>query len=49
MDGTVLDTLDDLADSVKHEILKDVIYADLEAMVSEDAMKKFDRKGWELD
>ena len=40
---------DDLADSVKHEILKDVIYADLEAMVSEDAMKKFDRKGWELD
>lgn len=40
---------DDLADSVKHEILKDVIYADLESMVGEEAMKKFDRKGWELD
>lgn len=40
---------DDLADSVKHEILKDIIYADLNTMVSEDAMKKFDRKGWELD
>ncbi len=40
---------DDLADSVKHEILKDVIYADLESMIGEDAMKKFDRKGWELD
>ena len=40
---------EDLADSVKHEILKDVIYADLEAMIGEEAMKKFDRKGWELD
>ena len=40
---------DDLADSVKHEILKDVIYKDLESMVGEDAMKKFDKKGWELD
>ena len=39
----------DLADSVKHEILKDVIYADLETMIGEDAMKKFDRKGWDLD
>ena len=40
---------DDLADPVKHEILKDVIYADLETMTGEDAMKKFDRKGWDLD
>ena len=40
---------EDLADSVKHEILKDVIYADLETMIGEDAMKKFDRKGWDLD
>ena len=40
---------DDLADSVKHELLKDVIYADLESMIGEDAMKKFDKKGWELD
>ena len=40
---------DDLADPVKHEILKDVIYADLEEMIGEDAIKKFDRKGWELD
>ena len=40
---------EELADQVKHEILKDVIYADLEAMVGEDAMKKFDRKGWETD
>ena len=40
---------EDLADSVKHEILKDVIYADLETMIGEEAMKKFDRKGWDLD
>ena len=40
---------EDLADSVKHEILKDVIYTDLESMIGEDAMKKFDRKGWDLD
>lgn len=40
---------EDLADSVKHEILKDVIYADLESMIGEEAMKKFDRKGWDLD
>ena len=40
---------EDLADSVKHEILKDVIYADLETMIGEDAMKKFDRKGWDID
>lgn len=40
---------EDLADQVKHEILKDVIYADLETMVGEDAMKKFDRKGWDID
>ena len=39
----------DLADSVKHEILKDVIYADLEVLIGEEAMKKFDRKGWVLD
>ena len=40
---------EELADSVKHEILKDVIYTDLEAMIGEEAMKKFDRKGWDLD
>ena len=40
---------EDMADPVKHEILKDVIYADLEEMVGEDAMKKFDRKGWDID
>lgn len=40
---------DDLADPVKHDILKDVIYADLETMISEDAIKKFDRKGWDID
>ena len=27
----------------------DVIYADLETMIGEEAMKKFDRKGWDLD
>ena len=43
------DLYDDLADSVKHEMLKDVIYADLETMVGEDAMKKFDKKGWDIN
>lgn len=40
---------DDLADPVKHDILKDVIYADLETQISEEAMRKFDKKGWETD
>ena len=40
---------DDLADPVKLDILKEVIYADLETMISEDAIKKFDKKGWDLD
>ena len=38
---------DELSDAVKLDILKDVIYADLSELVSEDAMRKFDRKGWE--
>ena len=38
---------DELADPVKLDILKDVIYADLSALVSEDAMRKFDKKGWD--
>ena len=40
---------DELADAVKLDILKDVIYADLETMISEDAIRKFDRKGWDID
>ena len=40
---------DDLADPVKLDILKDVIHADLETMISEDAIKKFDKKGWDID
>ena len=43
------DLYDDLADPVKHEILKDIIYADLSELVSEDAMKKFDKKGWDIE
>ena len=38
---------DELADGVKLDILKDVIYADLACLVSEDAMRKFDKKGWD--
>ena len=38
---------DELADPVKLDILKDVIYADLSALVTEDAMRKFDKKGWD--
>ena len=43
------DLYDDLADPVKLDVLKDVIYDDLEHMVSEEAIKKFDKKGWDLD
>ena len=42
------DLYDDLADSVRLDILKDVIYADLSLLVSEEAMRKFDKKGWEI-
>lgn len=42
------DLYDDLADPVKLDILKDVIYADLGQLVSEDAMRKFDKKGWDI-
>lgn len=38
---------DELADPVKLDILKDVIYTDLAELVSEDAMRKFDKKGWD--
>ena len=38
---------DELADPVKLDILKDVIYSDLSALVSEEAMRKFDKKGWD--
>lgn len=39
---------DELADPVKLDILRDVIYSDLSAAVSEESIKKFDKKGWEL-
>ena len=39
---------DELSDPVKLDILKDVIYADLAKLVPEEAMRKFDRKGWDL-
>lgn len=39
---------DELADGVKLDILKDVIYADLSDQISEEAIRKFDRRGWEL-
>ena len=39
---------DELSDSVKLDILRDVIYADLSDQISEEAIRKFDRKGWEL-
>lgn len=42
------DLYDDLADPVRLDILKDVIYADLSLLVSEEAMRKFDKKGWEI-
>ena len=38
---------DELSDPVRLDILKDVIYSDLSKLVSEDAMRKFDRKGWD--
>lgn len=43
------DLYDELSDAVKLDILKEVIYSDLEAMVSEDVMKKFDKKGWDIE
>ena len=42
------DLYDDLADPVKLDILKDVIYADLSQLISEEAMRKFDKKGWDI-
>lgn len=39
---------DELSDAIKLDFLKDVIYTDLEKMVSEEAMRKFDRKGWDI-
>lgn len=39
---------DELGDGVKLDILKEVIYSDLEQIVSEDTIKKFDKKGWKI-
>ena len=42
------DLYDDMADPVRLDILRDVIYADLSQLVSEDVMRKFDKKGWDI-
>ena len=39
---------DELSDAIKLDVLRDVIYAELESELSEDAMRKFDRKGWDI-
>ena len=39
---------DELSDAIKLDLLRDVIYSDLEDQLSEEAMRKFDRKGWEI-
>lgn len=40
---------DELSDAIKLDILKDVIYDDLAQQLSEEAMRKFDRKGWDIE
>ncbi len=37
---------DELSDAIKLDYLKDVIYADLAEQLSEEALRKFNRKGW---
>ena len=39
---------DELSDGIKLDLLKDVIRADLDRMLSEEAIRKFDRKGWDI-
>ena len=39
---------DELSDAIKLDYLRDVIYSDLSDQLSEEAMRKFDRKGWDI-
>ncbi len=39
---------DELSDAIKLDVLKEVIYTELEGQLSEEAMRKFDRKGWDI-
>ncbi|MBQ0040830.1 MAG: DUF4080 domain-containing protein [Clostridiales bacterium] len=40
---------DDLNDTLKLQILAEVLHEDLENNLSEEAVKKFERKGWEIE
>ena len=40
---------DELNDTLKLQILMEVIHSDLERNLSADAIKKFERKGWEIE
>ena len=40
---------DDLNDTLKLQILSEILHEDLENNLSEDAVKKFERKGWEIE
>ena len=40
---------DELNDTLKLQMLMDVIHSDLERNLSSDAVKKFERKGWEIE
>ena len=43
------DLYDDLNDTLKLQILMEIIHEDLENALSPEAVKKFERKGWEIE
>lgn len=47
--GFAISLYDELNDTLKLQILMEVIHSDLERNLSADAIKKFERKGWEIE
>ncbi|MBR0373192.1 MAG: DUF4080 domain-containing protein [Mogibacterium sp.] len=43
-----MELYDDANETLKLEVLKEVIHSDLEHNLSPDSVRKFDRKGWEI-
>jgi len=40
---------DEMDDTLKLQILQEVIHEDMETALNEDLLKKFERKGWDIE
>ena len=40
---------DELSDAIRLDMLRDIIYDDIAVALSEEALAKFERKGWDIE